>query len=59
MAIKDEKIVVKINSDEKQVINQMATGLDIPVSQFVREAVREKIAAIRAANEETAAASAN
>ena len=59
MGIKDDKLVVKINSDEKQEITEMADRLDIPVSQFIREAARDKIAAIRLkAETETAEAAA-
>jgi hypothetical protein len=55
MAIKDDKLVVKINSEEKDEIIETADRLDIPVSQFIREAAREKIAAIKdAANQEPA-----
>jgi uncharacterized protein (DUF1778 family) len=52
MAIKDEKLVAKINSEEKVAITEAAEQLDIPVSQFVREAVREKIAALKEASAE-------
>lgn len=52
MAIKDEKLVAKINSEEKIAITEAAEQLDIPVSQFVREAVREKIAALKEASAE-------
>lgn len=45
MALKDEKLGIKVNSGEKDLIAEIAKELDIPVSQFVREAVREKIAA--------------
>lgn len=56
MGLKDDKLVVKINGDEKQEIIEAAERLDIPVSQFVREAARDKIAAIKgAANQEPTA----
>ncbi len=48
MAVKDEILHIKINSDEKQAIAETAERLDIPVSQFIREAAREKIAAVPA-----------
>lgn len=47
MATKDEFLHIKINGDEKQEIAEHAETLDIPVSQFVREAVREKIATLK------------
>lgn len=47
MAIKDETLHFKINSEEKNAITEIADRLDIPVSQFVRATVREKIAALK------------
>lgn len=41
---KDEFLHIKINSTEKARVAAAASELDIPVSQFVREALREKIA---------------
>lgn len=45
---KNAVLFVKVSSNEKQSITDTAEQLDVPVSQFVREAVREKVAAIRA-----------
>ncbi len=59
MAIKDDKLVVKINSDEKDEITETAERLDIPVSQFMREAAREKIASIKQQETEAAGAAAS
>ncbi|MBK8468137.1 MAG: ribbon-helix-helix protein, CopG family [Chloracidobacterium sp.] len=47
MGNKDETLHIKIRSDEKDEITETAEYLDIPVSQFIREAAREKIAIVR------------
>lgn len=47
MAIKDEKLVVKISSEDKQELNDLAEVLDRPASQIVREAVKEKVAELK------------
>lgn len=47
MAIKDEKLVVKISSEDKQELNDLALELDRPASQIVREAVKEKVAELK------------
>lgn len=47
MGTKDETLHIKINSDEKDEITEMAAQLDVPISQFMREAAREKIAALK------------
>lgn len=47
MGTKDETIHIKLRSEEKQEITETANRLDIPVSQFLREAAREKIASIK------------
>ncbi len=43
MAIKDDKVIAKIPANEKAELVDMAETLDIPISQIVREAVREKV----------------
>lgn len=48
MKIKDEKLVVKISSDDKRELAELALEQDRPASQIVREAVKEKIARSRA-----------
>jgi len=56
MAIKkDEVIHIKINSEDKEQISLAAEQLDIPVSQFIREAARKKIAQINERSKELAA----
>lgn len=47
MGTKDETLHIKINTDEKDEITEMAARLDIPISQFMREAAREKIATLK------------
>lgn len=47
MGTKDETLHIKINSDEKDEITEMAAKLDVPISQFIREAAREKVAALK------------
>lgn len=47
MAIKDDKVIAKLPSSEKLELVQMSEALDIPVSQIVREALREKVIKLR------------
>ena len=47
MAIKDEKLIVKISSEDKQELNELAEKLDRPAAQIVREAVKEKVASLK------------
>lgn len=56
MGTKDETIHIKIRSDEKDEITEAASRLDIPVSQFLREAAREKVASLKTTEAETAEA---
>lgn len=59
MAIKkDDVIHIKINSEDKEQISLAAEQLDIPVSQFIREAAREKIAQINERSKELPTATA-
>ncbi len=46
MGIKDETLHIKINSEEKEAIAKAADQRDISVSQFAREALREKVATV-------------
>lgn len=47
MAVKTEAIHIRITESEKELLNELAVDRDVPVAQIVREAVREKIAAIK------------
>lgn len=42
--MKNEKIYIRISEAEKENLVAVAEKRDVPVSQIVREAVREKIA---------------
>lgn len=55
---KDSAIFIRISEDEKAELYGIAAKLDVPFSQIAREAIREKIASIKAAQAETAGASA-
>lgn len=50
---KDERVNVRINEAEKAELEAIGEKLDVPVSQIVREAVRERIAVLREQVKET------
>lgn len=41
--MKDEKITIRINEEEKEQLKMIAAKRDIPMSQLIREAVRKLI----------------
>ena len=41
--MKDEKITIRINEEEKEQLKIIAAKRDIPMSQLIREAVRKLI----------------
>lgn len=43
MKKKDTSLIIRISETDKQTLQKTAERLDIPVSQIVREAVRERI----------------
>ena len=43
MATKTETIAFRVSSEEKQKFEAIAASKDIPVSQMIREAIREYI----------------
>lgn len=47
MKIKDDKIIAKLPIDEKQELADFALVLDVPMSQIIREGVREKMVKLR------------
>lgn len=47
MKPKDDKLITTIAADEKQELFELAAKMDVPASQIVREAVREKVAKIK------------
>lgn len=55
MANKNDQIHLKIRKEDKHDMAEAAERLDITVSQFVREAVREKLATFRQAQNGTPA----
>lgn len=44
---KNQSLRANISTTEKQELDAVATVLDIPTSQIIREAVREKVAKLR------------
>ena len=48
---KSESIKVRLTEVDKEQLEALATKLDRPASQIAREAVREKIAELRKAEE--------
>lgn len=54
--MKNDKIIVKIGSEEKQELTEAAAARDIPLSQFMREAARDRLAKERAAESQPEAA---
>lgn len=56
MPKKDDKLVVTITTEEKEEITEIAEGLDLSASQFMRQAAREKIASLRIPEQEPAPA---
>lgn len=52
--MKNDLIQVRMNEDEKAEVAALADERDIPVSQFVREAIREKVAAEKLVKETVA-----
>lgn len=45
--MKNEVLRVRLEQEDKENLTEFSTTLDIPVSQIVREAIREKIAVLR------------
>lgn len=43
MKRKDEIIVVRVNTEIKQEIEKYCNEADIPMSQFIREAIKKQI----------------
>lgn len=43
IVMKDEKITIRINEEEKEQLKMIAAKRDIPMSQLIREAVRKLI----------------
>ena len=41
--MKDEKITIRINEEEKEQLKMIAAKRDIPMSQLIREAVRKLV----------------
>jgi len=44
---KDERIMIRIYSNEKTEFEEIANRLDVPISQLAREGLREKIAELK------------
>ena len=45
--MKNDYIQIRMNEEEKSELNDLVAVRDISISQFVREAIREKIAAMK------------
>jgi predicted DNA-binding protein len=56
--MKNDYIQIRMNDEEKAELNALASEKDISVSQFVREAVREKIATLKEATQQSEPATA-
>ena len=51
MANKKQQIGIRLTDEDKELLETLAEEKDVPASQIARQAIREKLAEIRAARE--------
>ncbi len=55
---KTESLFIRISEEDKAALMDIAEKIDVPFSQIAREAIREKVATLKATQAETAAVTA-